>query len=65
MNLLQHIPEEVYGPVLVTLNPPSPVEPSKVVGSYDYEHPYFSSDVRVKHCCIYEMFATDSHYFFG
>jgi len=34
MNLLQHIPESIWGPVLVTLNPPFEPEPSKVVGKW-------------------------------
>lgn len=45
MNLLQHIPQDKYGSVLVTLNPPSPVKPDTIVGEYDYEHPYFSTEV--------------------
>ena len=39
MNLLQSIPEEKYGPVLVTLNPPYPPAPEKTHGSWEYEHP--------------------------
>ncbi|SCV74586.1 BQ2448_7615 [Microbotryum intermedium] len=42
MNLLQSIPEAIYGPVFVTLNPP--LEPRKEYkfAEWDYEHPLFS-----------------------
>lgn len=39
MNILQHLPESEHGPVLVTLNPPFPVDPSKTIGSWTYHHP--------------------------
>ena len=39
MNILQHLPESKHGPVLVTLNPPFPPDPSKVVGRWKYDHP--------------------------
>ncbi len=46
MNLLQHISEEKFGPVLVTLNSPTPgPREDKVVGRYQYEHPVISSSV--------------------
>lgn len=43
MNLLQHISEPVWGPVLVTLNPPFPPHPSKTVGSWSYDHPMYTA----------------------
>lgn len=46
MNLLQSIPEETCGPVLVTLNPPKEMEPSSVFGRWKYEHPLYTSEVR-------------------
>ena len=39
MNILQHLPEAKHGLVLVTLNPPFPVDPAKTVGRYTYHHP--------------------------
>ncbi|ORX35688.1 hypothetical protein BD324DRAFT_631180 [Kockovaella imperatae] len=39
MNILQHLDEKRHGPVLVTLNPPFEVDPSKVIGRWQYDHP--------------------------
>ncbi|WWC69966.1 uncharacterized protein I206_103910 [Kwoniella pini CBS 10737] len=44
MNILQHIPEDKHGLVLVTLNPPFPPDESKVVGRYHYEHPMMTRE---------------------
>lgn len=44
MNILQHLPEKKYGLVLVTLNPPFPVDPAKTVGRWTYEHPMMTTD---------------------
>lgn len=41
MNRLQHI--DRTKPVFVTLNPARPINPSKVFGSFDYEHPIFDA----------------------
>ena len=46
MNDLQHIPEEDFGPVLVTLNPPVEPDVRKTVGWYKYDHPVLDSAVR-------------------
>jgi predicted NAD/FAD-binding protein len=47
MNILQHIPEETFGPVLVTLNPVHSPNPALVQGRYKYSHPvYHSSTIR-------------------
>ena len=43
MNLLQHIPEETFGPVLVTLNPLSPPDPRLVQGIWEYSHPLYNA----------------------
>lgn len=43
MNILQHLPESKHGLVLVTLNPPFPPDPSKVVASFKYEHPMMTN----------------------
>jgi len=43
MNLLQHIPSAVYGPVLVTLNPLH--DPAKFLtqGTWTYHHPLYNA----------------------
>lgn len=43
MNLLQHIPEDIYGPVLVTLNPLHPPDPSLTQGTWTYHHPLYNA----------------------
>ena len=42
MNLLQDIPTEEYGDVLVTLNPLFPPNPSSVQGEWTYHHPLYN-----------------------
>ncbi|PLW58729.1 hypothetical protein PCANC_00344 [Puccinia coronata f. sp. avenae] len=44
MNLLQSIPEETCGPVLVTLNPPHEIDAKHVHGRWKYEHPLYTQD---------------------
>jgi len=46
MNDLQHISEELYGPVLVTLNPPMHPRADRVVGRYRYDHPVLDANVK-------------------
>ena len=43
MNILQHLPESKHGLVLVTLNPPFPVDPEKTVGKWTYHHPMMTT----------------------
>lgn len=43
MNLLQHIPEKIFGPVLVTLNPLHPPIPESIHGVWEYCHPVYDS----------------------
>lgn len=43
MNILQHIPTETYGHVLVTLNPLKPPSPSLTQGTWTYNHPLYNS----------------------
>jgi predicted NAD/FAD-binding protein len=43
MNLLQHIPEPKYGPVLVTLNPLKMPDPRLSQGIWEYEHPLYNA----------------------
>jgi hypothetical protein len=45
MNDLQHIPEEKYGPVLVTLNPPFEPAEDKIRGRWKYDHPILDAKV--------------------
>lgn len=42
MNILQHLPEETYGPVLVTMNPDHEPEPSLTQGKFQYRHPLYT-----------------------
>jgi predicted NAD/FAD-binding protein len=44
MNILQQIPESVYGNVLVTLNPLYLPDPDLVQGQYTYSHPLYNND---------------------
>jgi len=39
MNQLQHISEEIFGPVLVTLNPLPKPKAETIIGKYNYQHP--------------------------
>ena len=43
MNILQHIPSSVYGPVLVTLNPLHQPTPALTQGSWTYHHPLYNT----------------------
>lgn len=43
MNILQHLSEKKHGQVLVTLNPPFPVDPAKTVARFNYEHPMMTT----------------------
>ncbi|KAJ9149270.1 Amine oxidase [Pleurostoma richardsiae] len=42
MNILQHIPKEIFGDVLVTLNPLHEPRPETVQGRYSYAHPLYT-----------------------
>lgn len=41
MNILQCIPRQTFGDVLVTLNPPHEPDPETVQGRYEYVHPLY------------------------
>jgi predicted NAD/FAD-binding protein len=43
MNILQHIPEDMFGNVLVTLNPLHLPDPDSVQGRYTYSHPLYNT----------------------
>ena len=43
MNLLQHIPSNFFGPVLVTLNPLVEPEPALTQGRWEYRHPLYNA----------------------
>lgn len=43
MNILQHIPRDTFGDVLVTLNPLHEPEPSTVHGRFEYAHPLYNA----------------------
>lgn len=42
MNILQHIPADTFGDVLVTLNPLHEPKASTVQGRFEYEHPLYN-----------------------
>ncbi|KAK5112035.1 hypothetical protein LTR62_004569 [Meristemomyces frigidus] len=42
MNILQHISEKVFGPVLVTMNPEHPPDPTCTQGKFVYRHPLYT-----------------------
>ncbi|KAI1460763.1 FAD/NAD(P)-binding domain-containing protein [Annulohypoxylon moriforme] len=42
MNILQHIPREGFGDVLVTLNPIQEPKPETIQGRYSYSHPLYN-----------------------
>ncbi|KAI0882400.1 amine oxidase [Annulohypoxylon maeteangense] len=44
MNILQHIPKEGFGDVLVTLNPIQEPKPETIQGRYSYSHPLYTPD---------------------
>ncbi|PBP25529.1 amine oxidase [Diplocarpon rosae] len=43
MNILQHLDPQIFGDVLVTLNPLHPPPPEKVQGRYTYSHPLYNT----------------------
>ncbi|MCJ1253419.1 hypothetical protein MMC24_001230 [Lignoscripta atroalba] len=43
MNLLQHIPMQTFGPVLVTLNPLHSPKPELIHGFWEYHHPLYNA----------------------
>lgn len=43
MNLLQHIPEKKFGPVLVTMNPGHEPDPEQTQGKFIYRHPLYTT----------------------
>ncbi|KAH6604890.1 hypothetical protein Trco_006597 [Trichoderma cornu-damae] len=54
MNMLQHIPKNTFGDVLVTLNPIHRPSPSKIQGRYFYTHPLHTpSSVRAQRMLRY------------
>lgn len=44
MNILQHLPEEKLGPILVTMNPPHAPDPALTQGKFYYRHPLYTAE---------------------
>ncbi|KAK4102577.1 FAD/NAD(P)-binding domain-containing protein [Parathielavia hyrcaniae] len=44
MNILQHIPRDIFGDVLVTLNPLHEPDPATVQGRFMYRHPLYTPE---------------------
>jgi predicted NAD/FAD-binding protein len=55
MNKLQHIPENKYGHVLVTLNPLVPPDPRLVQGIWEYSHPLCNSAAIRSQALLHEI----------
>lgn len=50
MNILQHIPRETFGDVLVTMNPLHSPDPATVQAEFTYRHPLYTPEaVRAQH----------------
>lgn len=68
MNLLQSLPEQKHGPVLVTLNPPTgPAAPRKelIAARYSYEHPVYTSRSVASQQAMKPLQGKDGLYFAG
>ncbi|CEH12499.1 hypothetical protein CBOM_00477 [Ceraceosorus bombacis] len=67
MNLLQSLPEEKHGHVLVTLNPSPDSQPAlqKIKGSYSYEHPLYTEQSVAAQAQLREMQGVGGAYFAG
>ncbi|KAK5705030.1 hypothetical protein LTR97_002144 [Elasticomyces elasticus] len=44
MNILQHLSERKYGPILVTMNPEHPPDPRLTQGQFVYRHPLYTAE---------------------
>ena len=44
MNILQHLSEKTFGPVLVTMNPDYPPDPRLTQGKFVYRHPLYTAE---------------------
>ncbi|KAK3623897.1 hypothetical protein LTR56_021353 [Elasticomyces elasticus] len=44
MNILQHLSERKYGPILVTMNPEHPPDPRLTQGKFIYRHPLYTAE---------------------
>lgn len=44
MNLLQHLPEDKFGQILVTLNPLNMPDPRLAYGIWEYSHPLYNAE---------------------
>lgn len=47
MNRLQKIPQDRFGIVLCSLNPPVQPNPDLVIGEYNYRHPHMTAAVSI------------------
>jgi predicted NAD/FAD-binding protein len=65
MNILQHIPPSLYGPVLVTMNPPHPPAPETIQGQYEYTHPLFTPQAVAAQKRLHAIQGTRGVYYCG
>lgn len=56
MNALQHISNVAHGSVFVTLNPLYEPDPTKVVGTYKYDHPVLDNKVNRSSSIVAHLF---------
>lgn len=55
MNILQHIPTDTYGNVLVTMNPPHAPRPELTQAEIDYRHPLYNACAVKAQCRLPEI----------
>lgn len=63
MNSLQPLPTDV--PVIVTLNPDRDINPSKVFGTFDYEHPVFDQAALAAKTKVWDIQGASRMWFAG
>lgn len=65
MNNLQHIPEDEFGPVLVTLNPVFRPKEETIQGEWDYSHPAFTPEAVAAQNRLHEIQNSNNTSFAG
>lgn len=63
MNRLQNLPTRT--PVMLTLNPCRPIDPDKIIRSYEYEHPMFNSAAILSQPRLWELQGQQNTWFCG
>jgi predicted NAD/FAD-binding protein len=63
MNRLQNLPTSK--PVLLTLNPCKPIDPDKIIRSYEYEHPLFNAAAIASQPRLWDLQGQQNTWFCG